>query len=281
MSEGSVLEVRGLAKTFKPNRRLKELALFWRKKAPVVALDGVDLSLRPGELVALLGPNGAGKTTLLKILATLILPTSGSALIDGVDVVKDPDRAKMRFGYVLSDERSFFWRISCKDNLVFFAGLQGLFGSVARDRIEALARLLGLHELLDKDFMDLSTGQKQRMAIARGLLADPPVMLFDEATRSLDPGRAEHVRRLVREVLVEREKKAVLFATHDLGEAQEISDRVVVMAKGKIAAEGRYEAVKDQVLEIFRAEVKEEEAELVRMFPELAGGGGSDEGRAA
>jgi ABC-2 type transport system ATP-binding protein len=240
----------------------------------------VSLSLRPGELVALLGPNGAGKTTLLKILATLILPTSGKAQIDGIDVVAHPDRAKEKFGYVLADERSFFWRISCKDNLMFFAALQGLYGKTARGRIRDLAGLLGLVDLLDKDFMDISTGQKQRMAIARGLLSNPPVMLFDEATRSLDPGRAEHVRRLVREVLVEREKKAVLFATHDLAEAKEISDRVILMTKGKISAEGPYARVEKEVLEIFRAEVREEEAELVRMFPEL-GGSGVDGGAAA
>src|SRR5262249_6146082 len=104
---------------------------------------------------------------------------------------------------------------------------------------------------------------------ARGLISDPPVVLFDEATRSLDPGRAEHVRRVVREVLVEREKKAVLFATHDLIEAREISDRVVLMAKGKVVAEGRYEAVEADVRALFREEVKTEEAELLRLFPDL------------
>jgi ABC-2 type transport system ATP-binding protein len=262
--------VRGLTKTFKPSRRLKELATFWRKKSPIEALAGVDLTLRPGELVSLLGPNGAGKTTLLKILATLILPTSGSAEIAGADVVKDADAARERLGYVLADERSFYWRISCRDNLIFFASLQGLFGARANERVEVLARLLGLREHLDRDFMDLSSGQKQRVAIARGLLSDPPVVLFDEATRSLDPGRAEHVRRIVREVLVEHENKAVLFATHDLHEAKAISDRVVLMSKGRIVAEGAWEAVEAEVNALFKEEVKEEEAELVSLFPDLA-----------
>jgi ABC-2 type transport system ATP-binding protein len=264
------IEVRGLSKSFRPPRRLRELATFWRRKAPVLALESADLILRPGELVSLLGPNGAGKTTLLKILATLIVPSSGVAYVDGFDVVKDPDRARARLGYVLADERSFYWRISCKDNLLFFASLQGLTGPRARARVDVLSRLLGLHDHLDRDFMDLSSGQKQRMAIARGLLSDPPVVLFDEATRSLDPGRAAHVRRVVREVLVEREKKAVLFATHDLTEAEEISDRVVLMSKGRIIADGAYKEVEREVRALFQEEVKEEEAELVRLFPDLA-----------
>lgn len=268
----AAIEVRGLKKTFHPRRRFRELVAFWRRRVPVQALDGVDLSIQPGELVSLLGPNGAGKTTLLKILATLVLPSSGEARIDGVDVVQSPDEARRRFGYVLADERSFYWRITCRENLIFFAALQGLHQGAAEERIETLGRLVGLSEQLDRDFMDLSSGQKQRMAIARGLIADPPVLLFDEATRSLDPGRAEHVRRVIREVLVDRGRKAVLFATHDLHEARAISDRIVLMAKGRIVCEGGYDDVEREVFELFRDEVKDEEAELARLFPDLAGG---------
>ncbi|MCK6551094.1 ABC transporter ATP-binding protein [Myxococcota bacterium] len=264
------IEVRGLAKIFEGRRHVRELVTFWRKPKPTVALDGVDLSVGHGELVAVLGPNGAGKTTMLKILATLILPSRGEVRVEGVDVVGAPERVRQRLGYVLADERSFFWRLSCRENLRFFASLQGIFGRDAEARIQELAMLVGLTEHLDRDFMDLSTGQKQRMAIARGLVADPTVVIFDEATRSLDPGHAAHVRRVIREILVERAKKAVLFATHDLHEARELADRVVLMAKGRVAAEGRYEDVEARVHELFREEARAEEAELFRLFPDLA-----------
>lgn len=264
------VEVRALTKVFSARRRARDFVRFWRRPEATHALQGVDLRLERGELVALLGPNGAGKTTLLKILATLIMPTDGTASVDGVDVVKAPDEARRRVGYVLADERSFFWRLSCRENLRFFAALQGIFGDEARARIDELARLIGLFDHLDRDFMDLSAGQKQRMAIARGLLADPPVLLFDEATRSLDPGRAEHVRRVIREVLVEREGKSVLFATHALEEARDLADRVVLMSRGRIACEGRYREVEPEVLDLFRDEVRAEEADLLALFPDLA-----------
>ncbi len=260
------VSIRGLTKRFRPRRRGKELLTFWRKKAPTAALDGIDLDVDRGELVAVLGPNGAGKTTMLKILATLVRPTSGQAVVDGIDVARYPDAARARLGYVLTEERSFFWRLSCRDNLRFFCALQGLFGRAARRRIEALAAMLGLTAELDRDFMDLSAGQKQRVAIARGLISDPPVLLFDEATRSLDPGRAERVRRVIREVLVEKEHKAVLFATHDLDEARALSDRTVVMKEGRIACQGRFADVEAEALEIFRREARSEDADFYRLF---------------
>jgi ABC-2 type transport system ATP-binding protein len=263
----SAVEISGLTKTFYARRKVTR---FWRRGRVTEALRGVDLSVERGELVAVLGPNGAGKTTLLKILATLIAPTSGMAIVEGVDVAREPDRTRDRIGYVLADERSFYWRLSVRDNLRFFAALQGLSGRAALDRIRELAALVGITEQLEKDFADLSSGQRQRAAIARGLLSDPPVVLFDEATRSLDPGRAEHVRRVVREVLVERANKAVLFATHDLQEARALADRVVLMAEGRVARIGSYAAIEDDILALFRAEAANEEAELFRLFPDLA-----------
>lgn len=262
----SAVEVRGLEKIFRARRKGRELLMPWRKRRTVDALVGVDLTVERGELVALLGPNGAGKTTLLKVLATLVLPTKGTAAVDGVDVAKAPALARERIGYVLTEERSFFWRLTVRDNLKFFAALQGLFGTAAEDRIREVAGLIGLEDQLKRDFMNLSTGQKQRVAIARGLLPDPPVLLFDEATRSLDPGRAAQVRRVIRELLVERANKAVVFATHDLDEARDLSDRIVLMAKGAIACEGPFSQVEDRIHELFGEEAIEEDAELVRLL---------------
>jgi ABC-2 type transport system ATP-binding protein len=262
-----MIEIRALQKSFRAARHGRELLMPWRPRRRTIALAGIDLSVRAGELVAVLGPNGAGKTTLLKILATLIRSDSGSALVDGIDVAAHPDRARARLGYVLTEERSFFWRLSVRDNLRFFAALQDLFGRAAQDRIEVLAAMLGLSDQLERDFMDLSAGQKQRVAIARGLISDPPILLFDEATRSLDPGRAERVRRVIREILVEKQQKAVLFATHDLLEAKELSDRTVVLLDGKVACDGRYDEIEAQTLDIFREEARREDAAFYALFP--------------
>lgn len=265
------IEVRGLAKTFKGRRRARELLTPWRKPKATEALRGVDLVVQAGELVTLLGPNGAGKTTLLKILAALVTPSVGVARIHGVDVTENRRHALERVGYILAEERSFFWRLSTRENLRFFAALQGLFGRQAMRRVEELAGLLGLTDHLDRDFMDLSTGQRQRVAIARGLLADPPVLLVDEATRSLDPGRAARLRRIIRTILVERAQKAVLFATHDLEEAAALADRVVLMTEGKVACEGSFVDLEPQIREAFAAEAATEDEEFRRLFPELSG----------
>lgn len=264
------IEVRGVHKRFRARRRGRALLTPWRALPPIVAVERVDLEVRAGELVTLLGPNGAGKSTLLKMIGALITPSEGTIRVLGHDVARDPNRAKAALGYVLADERSFYWRLSVRDNLRFFAALQDLTGAAARARIEALASLLGLVDYLDREFADLSTGQRQRVAIARGLLADPPVLMFDEATRSLDPGRAAGLRRVIREVLVEREGKAVLFATHDLGEARALSDRTVLMRAGRVAAEGRFGEVEAEVRAAFAAEAAAEAEEFRRAFPELA-----------
>ena len=263
------IAIRGLSKTFKGRRRGRALLTPWRKPKDTIALRGVDLDVSPGELVSLVGPNGAGKTTLLKIVASLIVPTDGHTQVLGIDVAAEPRRAREQIGYVLTDERSFYWRLSCQDNLRFFAALQGIRGDAAKARIEQLGALLGLTEHLQRDFQDLSAGQRQRVAIARGLLADPPVLLFDEATRSLDPGRALRIRRIIRELLVDRNHKAVLFATHDLDEARALSDRCGLIVDGKLDCIGKFAEVESRVMEAFDKEAAAEDAELARVFPEL------------
>ena len=273
------IQIEGLVKTFR-GRPTRSDWLRWRRPAPIAALRGVDLAVARGELVALLGPNGAGKTTLLKVLATLVRPSGGRAWVDGIDVAARPHATRARVGYVLAEERSFFWRISVRENLRFFGALQGIYGRARVQRIEALAALVGLTEVLDRRFSDLSLGQRQRVAIARGLLADPPVVLFDEATRSLDPGRAARLRRVVRQVLVEDQNKAVLFATHDLDEARALADRIVLMVDGRIAAEGPYETLSERIAETFEAEARAEDEALYRRFPDLAAISASDRGAA-
>lgn len=239
----SALELREVTKDYPAPRRLAQwLRAPWRR-ASVRALDGVSLQVRPGEIVALLGPNGSGKTTCVKLLAGMLLPTAGSALVAGVDAARDTERAQAQVGWVVADERSFEWRLSVRENLRFFAALHGVGGRVRADRIVMLAERLGIADLLDRPFRVLSAGQRARVAIARGLLHAPGALLLDEVTRTLDPGAAERLRRFVREELADGQGMGVLLTTHDLAEARALADRVVVLVDGTVRATGGWDEV--------------------------------------
>lgn len=269
MNAPPLVRLCGVEKRFLLPRRIGDLIRPWRSRRVVHALRGVDLDVERGELVALVGPNGAGKTTLLKVLAGLVEPDAGQIRIAGRPL--ETARPRPAVGYVLADERSFWFRLEVRDNLRFFAALEGLSRRTSDRRIDEVAALLGLEGLLDRRFSDLSQGQKQRVGIARGLLPDPPVLLFDEATRALDPGRAGRLRRLIREVLVEQAQKAVLFATHQLEEARALSDRTALMVDGRIVAIGPYPAVVGPVEAAFEREAELEDAALARVLgPERA-----------
>jgi ABC-2 type transport system ATP-binding protein len=203
----------------------------------VRALRGVDLRVRPGAICGLLGPNGAGKTTLLKILSCLVLPDRGVALIAG-DSTRHERRVKARIGLVHSDERSFYWRLSARENLRFFARLYDVPGRRIGARIEHLLERVGMHDVADRPFSGYSSGMKQRIAIARALLHDPPILLMDEPTRSLDPAAALSVRALVRDELNRRDGKTILLATHNLHEAEALSDRLAILSRGQVLEEG-------------------------------------------
>lgn len=259
----TAVEVVGVHKHFRVRRGLGAW-LRGRPRERVAALAGVDLALSVGEVVALVGPNGAGKTTLLKSLSGLLVPTAGRIRLRGTPA--SPEDLRRRVGYVLTEERSFFWRLSVQDNLRFFLALHGRHGSRGMRRLREVQRRLALDDLMARRFMDLSLGQKQRVAVARGLLSDPAALLFDEATRALDPGQAARVRRLIREHLARREGRAVLFATHDLREAREIADRVVLMDRGRVAAVGRYEDLRGTLQDAFARALDASDPSFARRF---------------
>jgi ABC-2 type transport system ATP-binding protein len=208
-----------------------------RKEAPLTAVDDVNLSVPEGELYGLLGPNGAGKTTLVKMLCTLILPTTGTASVAGASL-RDERKIRAVSGLVVSDERSFFWRLSVRRNLNFFATMHGLYGWKASSRIDAVLHDVGLVERAHQRFSDLSSGMRQRLAIARALLHQPKVLFLDEPTRSLDPIATQKLHDLIRRVMVER-KMTVLLITHDLAEAEKLCDRVALMHQARIQKTGR------------------------------------------
>ncbi|MGI8644327.1 MAG: ABC transporter ATP-binding protein [Thermomicrobiales bacterium] len=202
----------------------------------VQALDGVTVTVRPGTIAALLGPNGAGKSTLMRIIATTVLPDAGRVWVDGRDALANPGAARRALGIALGDERSWYWRLSGRRNLEFFGALYGLRRRAAASRAAELLAEVGLDEAADLRFDGYSTGMRTRLSLARALLPEPPVLLLDEPTRSLDPVAAVAFRERVVRLSQER-SMAVLYATHDLHEAAAIANRVLVFAKGQLADE--------------------------------------------
>jgi ABC-2 type transport system ATP-binding protein len=188
--------------------------------------------------MGLLGENGAGKTTVIRMLVTTLLPTSGEARVGGFDVVREPRRVREIIGLVSSDERSFYWRLTGRQNLAFFAALYHLPAGVASRRIDELLEIVGVAGEADRPFHLYSTGTRHRFSIARGLLTDPEVLFLDEPTRSLDPVAADEVRALVRERIVRQMGRTALMATHSLTEAEEICDRVAIIRSGRLVAAG-------------------------------------------
>jgi len=202
----------------------------------VVAVDSVTLSVRRGELFGLMGPNGAGKTTLIKLLCTLVLPTSGAAVVSGF-ALADGENVRRHIGLVSGEERSFYWRLTGRDNLRFYASLYGLSSSQAEKRVKQLSVLLGLEEVLDQRFDRYSAGMKQRLALARGLLNEAEVLFLDEPTKSLDPTAAMRLRETIRD-LAHRQGRTVVLVTHQLSEAEQICDRIGIMHRGKLRVTG-------------------------------------------
>jgi ABC-2 type transport system ATP-binding protein len=254
------IEAQGLVKTFVKARRLREILFHpFGRAERISALRGADLAVRHGEIVSLLGPNGAGKTTLLKILSCLVLPDAGRALVDGEDTVHE-NRVKRRIGLVHSDERSFYWRLSGRENLRFFARLYDVPYRKTEARVEELLERVDLTDAADRPFSGYSSGMKQRMAIARALLHDPPILLMDEPTRSLDPLTAIHLREFVRTRLRDAQGKTVLIATHDLREAEVLSDRVAILVRGRVRQIGSVTEVRRWGVHerVFRLELEHE-----------------------
>jgi len=232
------VDVRGLEKAYPRPLRFRDLPGRLRRRQQTPALRGLDLQVAPGRVYGLLGPNGAGKTTLMKVLCGMLLPDAGTARVEGLDVLGEPQRVKARVGYVPSDERSFYWRLTGRQNLLFFGRLQGLRGAELSRRIEEVLEKVDLAGRGDERFDGYSTGLKQRLALARGLLHDPSVLLLDEPTRSLDPSAAHRLRRLLREQVVQEMGKTVLLATHDLHEALDLCHRVALIQEGRVLREG-------------------------------------------
>jgi ABC-2 type transport system ATP-binding protein len=216
---------------------------FKTKSQPVIALDGVNLSVGQGEVFGVLGPNGAGKTTMIRILSTLLLPSSGWAKVMGYDVSTEPEKVRRVINMASGAEKAGYDFISAKRNLWFFSQLYGMAPDIAEARISELSETLGLTKYLDRKFYALSTGYRQRATIARAFINDPRVVFLDEPTIGLDVMTARSIRDFLRQE-ARRNNRTIMLATHNMAEVDAICDRVAIIDRGKIIASGTPESLK-------------------------------------
>jgi ABC-2 type transport system ATP-binding protein len=238
----AVIEAVDLRRTYKTST-----GTFRRRSLDVEAVRGVNFGVQEGELFGLLGPNGAGKTTTIKMLITLLIPTSGSASVLGFDVVKDAREVRKRIGYVFGGDRGLYDRLSGLDNLRYFAELYAVPAREQRPRIDELLEMVGLKGREGERVEGYSRGMRQRLHIARGLLHDPPVVFLDEPTIGVDPVGARELRKTIASLT--QAGKTVLLTTHYMFEADQLCDRIAVITRGEIVAEGTPSELKALVSE--------------------------------
>ncbi len=239
----------------------------------LVALEDVNLEIRPGELFGLLGPNGAGKTTLIKILTTLLAPSSGRAWVSGFDVTQGAEQVRQRINMVSGGESSGYGLLTVRENLWMFSQFYGIPSAEANRRIKHLLEVVGLGDRINTKSSDLSTGLRQKMNIVRGFMTDPEVLFLDEPTLGLDVGASREVRRFIRQWVDDDPTRTILLTTHYMVEAEELCDRVAIINQGKVLACDTPANLKLclQRESIFRLEVSPLNGLGVERFEELPG----------
>ena len=219
-----MIEAHNLTKTFKD-----------KKRGVITAVDHVSFTCRPGQIYGLLGANGAGKTTTLRLLATLLRPTSGSAKLAGFDVGADPDKVRANVGF-LAASTALYGRLTSREMITYFGELNGMGADAIKARLNTLADELDMREFLDRRCDKFSTGMKQKTSIARTLIHDPAVMIFDEPTLGLDVMTARSIVKFVREC--RNRGKTVIYSTHVMSEVEKICDVIGIIHDGRLVAEG-------------------------------------------
>jgi sodium transport system ATP-binding protein len=213
------------------------------KNGTVVAVDHVSFEAQPGRVFCLLGVNGAGKTTVLRMLSTVIAPTEGTATVAGYDVVKDGEKVRASIGF-MSNSTALYGRLSGIEVLQYFGRLYGLDGARLKARVDFVIDKLDLHDFKDRLCDKMSTGQKQRVSIARTILHDPPVLFFDEPTSGLDVVTSQSVMQFIEES--RKEGKTVVYCTHIMSEVERLCDDVAVIHNGSLRGLGSVEQLKSQ-----------------------------------
>ena len=216
----------------------KQFGDFW-------AVDGISLDVRPGQVLALLGQNGAGKTTTVRMLTSVLAPTRGRAQIAGYDVVQNPDKVRASVG-VLTEQHGLYLRMTGTEYLDFFGKIYRLSTSDRRQRSQAWMEYFGLAEVAERPIGQYSKGMRQKLALARSLLHDPPVLLLDEPTSAMDPESAQLVRKAI--ASLRSEQRAIIICTHNLVEAEMLADKIAIIYRGSVLTSGTIEGLKRSLL---------------------------------
>ncbi len=266
MSEEAIIRIDHLTKVYETKQRRG----LWRAvRRRVEALKDVCLEIYPGEIFGLLGPNGAGKTTLIKCLTTLLLPTSGTAWVNGYQIGVDEDAIRASIGCMLMGERGVYWKLTGRENLELFGALYFIPPSVRRRRIEELIDRLRMGEYIDRTVETYSSGQRMKLAFAKALINDAPILVLDEPTNTLDVPSARELRDVVREL--NREGRTILYTTHQMAEAETLCHRVAIIDRGRVIALGTVPELKASLRQdgVIRVEgvIPSAAVEAVRQVP--------------
>jgi ABC-2 type transport system ATP-binding protein len=264
------VETENLGRIYKIRGTKKEKAI--RKE--LVALDDINLEIEQGELFGLLGPNGAGKTTLIKILTTLLAPTSGTARVNGYDVISAPQLVRPCINIVSGGETSGYGLLTVRENLWMFSQFYGVPSKEAYHRIDELLKRFGIFDRRHTKSSDLSTGLRQKMNIVRGFMTDPQVLFLDEPTLGLDVGASREVRCLIREWLDEDRSRTLMLTTHYMVEADELCDRIAIINQGRVLACNSPSVLKqhlqeDAIFEIETSPLNGLSAQMIEALPEV------------
>jgi len=222
-----------------------------RKKGNVEAVRDVSFEAFPGEIFGLLGPNGAGKTTALRMLATILKPTDGSAEVNGFDIIKNPDGVRKSLGF-LSGDTGVYARLSAKEMIIYFGKLYGLGNDFIEQRLETLIVELELESFLDRRCAKLSTGQRQKVSIARTVVHDPPVLILDEPSAGLDVLASRNIVKFIK--AARDQGKCIILSSHDMGEVERLCDRIAIIFEGRLVAIG----TKNELYSRYQADNMEE-----------------------
>ncbi len=221
-----------------------ELKNLSKRFGEIQAVDNVSFTVNKGEIFGLLGENGAGKTTTLRMLATMLKPTGGTALLEGLDVVKEPEKVRAHIGILFGGETGLYDRLTTAENITYFGELNDLDGKFIKKRIEELAEIFGMKEYIDRRASKLSKGMKQKVAFARSIIHNPDIMLFDEPTSGLDVSAIREVHDFI--LNCRSEGKTIIFSSHTMSEVEKLCNRIGIIHKGKLMDVGTIDALKEK-----------------------------------